>query len=203
MIWQFNTWRHYLALKRLKDHQYLFLFDSPPVDEYVALDCETTSLNPKEAEILSIAAVKIKRHRIMLTEKMECIVRPEGRIKPDTIPIHGLRQQDVEQGVSVTESMQQLIQFIGSRPIIGYYLEFDMAVINRHIKPWLGIHLPNRCIDVSGLYYDQQVSGYCPEVDLRLSSILKTLNLPDIPRHTALNDAITAALIWLKLTAKK
>jgi DNA polymerase-3 subunit epsilon len=36
---------------------YEFLFDDMGTDEVVAIDCETTGLNPKKDDIVSIAAV--------------------------------------------------------------------------------------------------------------------------------------------------
>ena len=124
-----------------------------------------------------------------------------GAIDPKTIPIHGLRQQDVAQGLTLHEALTQLLHFIGSRPIVGYYLEFDLAVINRQLKPWLGISLPNQGIEVSGLYYDKKVSAYRPDVDLSLETMLTELDIPPLPRHNPLNDAVIAALIFLKLKA--
>ncbi len=194
-----SRWRTRYARSRLLDQRFSTLFDPPPPDEYVSLDCETSSFDPKSAELISVAAVRIIGNRIEMSKNLDLLIRPEGEIDPSTIPIHGLRLQDTADGLPVREAMEQLIAFIGPRPIIGYYLEFDTAIINRHVRPWLGINLPNTCIDVSGLYYDRHVSAYRPEVDLSLQSILATLDLPDIPRHNALQDALTTALIWLKL----
>ncbi len=193
-------WRRRRARNRLSDTRFDFLFDDPPAGEYVSLDCETTSLDPKSAELLSIAAVRVCGRRVVLSDSLTLIVRPEGRIDPRTIPIHRLRTQDVAEGVDPRAAMERLLDFVGPRPVIGYYLEFDMAVIDRHIKSWLGTGLPNERVEVSGLYYDRYVSAYRPEVDLSLQAILDKLDLPRLPPHDPLNDAVTAALVWLKLT---
>ena len=50
--------------------------------------------------------------------------------------------------------MRRLLDFIGSRPLVGYYLEFDVAMINREIWPMLGVRLPQPKIEVSAMYYD-------------------------------------------------
>ncbi len=198
----FARWCQVRNRSRLRDPRFDYLFSDPPPNEYVSLDCETSSFDPASAELISLAAVRIVNNRVVLSQRLELLIRPEGDIDPKTIPIHGLRLQDTAQGVSAREAMETLLAFIGARPIVGYYLEFDMAIINRYIRPWLGISLPNRTIDVSGLYYDKYVSAYHPEIDLSLASILQTLNLPPIPRHDPLQDALTAALIWLKLSTR-
>jgi DNA polymerase-3 subunit epsilon len=195
-----HYWRQRRLRAQLKRAEFAFLLDTPPAQEWVSLDCETTCLDPKQAEIISIAAVRISGARIALSEHLSLLIKPSGQLDPKSIPIHGLRAQDVAQGLSSEAALSQLLQFIGSRPIIGYYLEFDLAIINRQLKPWLGIGLPNQAIDVSGLYYDRMVSAYNPQVDLRLETILRTLEIPPLARHDPLNDALMAAMIFQKLS---
>ena len=190
--------RHYLQT-RLRDRRFADMFATPPREEWISIDCETSSLDPQHAEILSIAAVPVCGTRIMLSRALHLTVHPERAIEAASIPIHQLRQQDVADGLPVREALARLLEFIGPRPLLGYYLEFDLAVLNRQIRPWLGINLPNQAVEVSGLYYDRKVTAYRPEVDLRLDVILADLDLPRLPRHDPLNDALLAALIFLKL----
>ena len=190
-------------LKKLKDHQYEFLFNEHP-EEFVSFDCETTSLNVKEGEIISIGAVKIRGNTVLTSESFYIVVKPEGKMTATNVTIHGLRPKDVSNGVPINEALEQFLEFIGGRPLIGYYLEYDVAMINKYLKPMLGIKLPHKQIEVSKLYYDQEYrknphNGY---VDLRMASIIKNLNFPDLPRHDALNDAINVALMYLTLKAR-
>ena len=190
-------------LKKLKDHQYEFLFNEHP-EEFVSFDCETTSLNVKEGEIISIGAVKIRGNTVLISESFYIVVKPEGKMTATNVTIHGLRPKDVSNGVPINEALEQFLEFIGGRPLIGYYLEYDVAMINKYLKPMLGIKLPHKQIEVSKLYYDQEYrknphNGY---VDLRMASIIKNLNFPDLPRHDALNDSINVALMYLTLKAR-
>ena len=190
-------------LKKLKDHQYEFLFNEHP-EEFVSFDCETTSLNVKEGEIISIGAVKIRGNTVLTSESFYIVVKPEGKMPANNVTIHGLRPKDVSNGVPINEALEQFLEFIGGRPLIGYYLEYDVAMINKYLKPMLGIKLPHKKIEVSKLYYDQEYrknphNGY---VDLRMASIIKNLNFPDLPRHDALNDSINVALMYLTLKAR-
>lgn len=187
------------ARRALRDERFGFLFDQAPSEEWISIDCETSSLDPQVAEILSIAAVPVRGDRILTSQALRLILKPRRAIAAQSIPIHQLRPQDVANGMAVEDALSLLLAFIGSRPLIGYYLEFDLAVINRQLKSWLGIRLPNPAIEVSGLYYDRKVTAYRPEVDLRLDAILTDLALPLLPRHDPVNDALLAAMIFLKL----
>ena len=193
-----KTW----AQRKLSDPQYAHLFDEHP-DEFVSFDCETTSLNVKEAEILSIGAVKIRGNKVLTSDAFYVVVKPEGIMQASNVTVHGLRPKDVSGGIPVQDAVRQLLDFIGGRPLVGYYVEYDVALVNKFLKPMMGIKLPNRSIEVSGIYYDQELKnnpdGY---VDLRMASIIAKLKFPDLPRHDALNDSINVALMYLALLAR-
>ena len=78
-------------------------------------------------------------------------------------------------------------------------------MINRVLFPMLGMGLPQEKIEVSGLYYDykyQQLPSSArdhPAIDLRFDTLMRDLGLPLWPAHDALNDAVMAALAFLKL----
>ena len=160
MTTRLNTPRWMEALRRwwLMYHlglpEFRFMFEPPPPGEWVALDCETTGLNVRTDEIISVGAVRI----------------------------------------------------VGNRPLVGYYLEFDLAMLNRAIWPLLGQGLPQPAIEVSALYYDykfRQLPPYQqqanPHIDLRFATLMADLGLPTRHAHDALNDAVMAALAFIKL----
>ncbi len=192
--------KKYLLKKKLKNPDYLFLFDDPPEDEYIVFDTETTGLNPKVDDILSIGAIKIKDNKLLLNERFYTIVKPEREINEDVIKIHGIRKKDLENGIPVYEAIDKFVRYIGSRPLVGYYLEFDITMVNKYFKKISGITLPNKQIEISSMYYDYKI-GLIPQgfVDLRFDSIIKDLNIPSFGKHDALNDAIMSGLIFLIL----
>ncbi len=200
------------ALKRewllyhLGDPSYRFMFDPAPPNEWVALDCETTGLNPRTDEIISIGAVRIVGNRIMTSERLELLVRPTRGVSPESVRIHRLRERDLAQGLAIEDAVQRLMHFIGSRPLVGYYLEFDVAMLNRAIWPLLGQGLPQPKIEVSALYYEHKFRQLAPyqqqgnvAIDLRFATLMQDLQLPLRDAHDALNDAVMAALAFIKL----
>lgn len=203
--WALKIKRAWL-LYHLGDPRFRFMWDAPPPDEWVALDCETTGLDVKRDDIIAIGAVRIQGRRILTSERLELLVRPERkRLTADSVRMHQLREQDLAQGLSVDEAMVQLLHFIGSRPLVGYYLAFDVAMINRALFPMLGMGLPQEKIEVSALYYAHkrrqlpaQARDSTP-IDLRFDSLMTDLGLPVWAAHDAVNDAVMAGLAFLKL----
>lgn len=199
------SWQQQRLHRQLKDTAYTFVLEPPPPQEWVALDCETTGLDTRRDHIVSIGAVRIQGQRILTSQRLELLVRPPYGVSADSVRIHQLRERDLADGLQVEDAVLQLLQFIGSRPLVGYYLEFDLAMINRVLKPLLGIALPQQRCEVSSLYYDYKFRQMPPhrqqnpDIDLRFDTLMRDLGLPQSRAHDAVNDAVMAALAFIKL----
>lgn len=192
----FKNWNR----KKLKDKNYDFLFHEPEIDEYICLDCETSGLNPRKDEILSIGAVHIKGNKILMRKTFNVFLKPSKHIAEESIKIHQIRPIDLENGLDPQDAIYQLLNFIGSRPIVGYYIKFDVAIISKYTKNFIGIKLPNETIEVSSMYYKTRKRSSDYEfIDLKFDTILKNLNIPALGKHDALNDAIMTSMMFLKL----
>lgn len=199
-------WRLGRQRRRLADPQFAFLFDEPPPREWVALDCETTGLDRRRDEIVSIGAVRIVGERLLTSERLELLVQPERGVSPESVRIHRLRERDLAQGLPAQEAVRRLLHFAGSRPLVGYYLEFDLAMLNRIARPLLGMPLPQPAVEVSALYHDYKFRQLPPYqqhdnagIDLRFDTMMRDLQLPLRDAHDALNDAVMAGLAFIKL----
>ena len=187
--------------RRLQDPAYAFLCDDYGGDELVSIDCETTGLDVHTDQILSVGAIKIKGDAILTSQRLDFLVRPEGPVSDRTVLIHHIRPVDLEGAVPVDEAIRRVLEFVGPRPLVGYFLEFDVAMLNRHVRPLIGIPLPNRQIEVSRLYYDWRAAQVPPggNIDLRFETIRERLDLPRRAAHDAFNDALLAAMMYLRL----
>ena len=188
-------------LYQLTDAHFAFLVDAPPADEWVALDCETTGLDLHRDRIISIGAVRIVGRRPLTSQRLELLVRPERSLEVASMRVHRLRERDVAQGPAPEQAMRLLLDFIGSRPLVGYYLECDVAMINREIRPMIGAGLPQQKIEVSALYYDfknrqRPAHARNETIDLRFATIMSDLAQPEREAHDALNDAVMAGLAF-------
>ncbi|MEH6470178.1 MAG: 3'-5' exonuclease [Halopseudomonas sp.] len=190
----------YKERKLHRDGPYGYLFEPYHGDEVVSLDCETTSLDVKEGEILSIGAVKIKGRRVKTSERLDIKLKPPQSLTGDSIKIHKIRAMDLSEGVDIEEALEQVLEFVGNRPILGYYVKYDVKMLDKFLRPIYGFGLPNKAIELSHVYHDiikwKSVGG---DTDLRFDTIASKLDLPILQRHTALGDAITVALMYVRL----
>lgn len=198
----FNKIKQYFNRKNLKDEKLAYLFEAPIEGEYVCFDCETTGLNPKVDEIISIGAVIIKDNKILASKKFQRFIKTKNKkLTSESIKIHRIRECDLENAnEDFYEVLDEFLEFVGSRRLVGYYLEFDVAMINKYLKPKYGITIPNEQIEVSAVYYDKKIA-LIPQgnIDLRFDTIMKDLQLPLLSKHDAINDAIMTALMFVKL----
>ena len=197
----FEKWKNNRNRKALKDERFAFLFDAPHEDEYVVYDCETTGLNPKIDDIISIGAVKVKGNKILTDEAIHIFVKQDKQISHESIAIHQIRHCDLDGAVDIETAIEKFLYYIENRTLVGYYLEFDVAMINKYVKPMFGITLPNKKEEVSEIYYDKKICTI-PQgnIDLRFDTIIKDLSLPTLQAHDALNDAVMTAMMYIKLS---
>jgi len=195
-----NKTIQYFNKRKLTEPKYQYLFDKYKGDELVCFDCETTGLNPKVDDIISIGAVKIKGNKIDLQNKFERFVKPKNAAMiAEAIKIHQIREVDLINAEDIDSVIEEFLKFIGNRPLVGYYLSFDIAMINKYIKPRIGITLPNIQNEVSSIYYNKVSKYHNIDIDLKFKTIMDNLDLPFLKAHDATNDAIMTALIYIKL----
>ncbi|MFE1602935.1 3'-5' exonuclease [Methylobacterium sp. ID0610] len=187
---------------RLTDPRFAFLFEKGPPDEAVALDCEATGLDPRRDEILAVAAIRIRGGRILASESFRATLRSARPSSPAAIKVHRLLGAEIRQGLDPAAMLPELLRFIGGRPIVGYYTDFDVRLLDRHARRMLRIRLPNPRIDVSALYYACKYRG-APDyvkIDLSFARIAADLGLPPLPQHDAFNDALMTAMMYVQLS---
>jgi DNA polymerase III subunit epsilon len=166
--------------RHLTDPSYGFLFDEDSSGEVVVLAVGASSFEPAQAELLEITAIVIQGSRLLTSSRLHLKVG--------------------EQVDSVEEAALALLRFAGSRPLVGYYLNFAVNLLDRIVRPMIGIQIPNDRIEVSSLYYDQRrVPSSRTPADLRFDSILRDLDLPERGASGSLDDAVSSGLIYLTL----
>lgn len=171
--------------------------------DWVALDLESTGLDPRRDEIISIAAIPLTRARINLSQRFECLVAPGRDFDIGSIRHHRIRPSELAAALPPRVAVERLLRWLGNRPLLGYHIDFDCALLDRHVPAITGFRLPNRRIDLMSAWAARErLARPTGDLDLRFERILGELGVPALARHTALGDALCTALAWCALKAK-
>jgi DNA polymerase-3 subunit epsilon/CBS domain-containing protein len=164
----------------------------------VVLDTETTGLDPFNARIVEMAAVRLVAGRIRQADSYRRLVRPGVSIPPAASKIHGIDDQTVANASVFAEIWPELSTFIGDRIVIGHSIGFDLAVLKRECEraglPW---HRPRSlCVRLLGEVAGRELAGYS------LDQLAHWLGIEVADRHAALPDALVTARVFLGLLPK-
>lgn len=154
----------------------------------VALDIETTGLDPKRDTILEIGAVRFNGRRV--EEQWSTLINP-GRSIPTFISrLTGITNQMVAHAPSISEVKTELAEFVGEETIIGHNIAFDLAFLRRQ-----NLFSYNDSIDTY-----EMASVLLPNASrYGLSALSKILTVPLPATHRALEDALVTHGVYLRL----
>lgn len=190
--------------RRLRDPRFLALFERYRGSEAVSFDLETTSLDPQSCEVLSLAAVPVDAGGVRLSERFVRSIQSRQSFGIESIKVHRILPAESAAGVGLEAAIDEFLLWLGNRPLLGYYVSFDMAVVNRVVTHMHGFRLPNQRIELAECFARTlPVREGNHEPDLRLETIAQSLNLPLMGRHTALGDATSVGLLYAALQARR
>jgi len=161
---------------------------------FIAIDLETTGLNPYRHEIIEIGASAFSLAGI--TEDFSVLVKPEKKMDPKARAIHQISVEEIAQNaVPLAEGLQAFVKFLPDGAWVFHNAPFDLAFLKQAFQavklPW-----PQRS------YYDHlQLSRKLrPErVSHSLESIKKEIGIDTGKAHRALADAQATALAFTNL----
>ena len=168
---------------------------------FVALDFETTGLDPSRDEIISFATVPVESGRVRLADSRYSLVRPERMPGGDSIRIHGLRPADLEGAPSLYEVLDELLAAITGRVLIAHIAAVERGFLSAALKR-RGLELRNPIVDTAALAaeLDRRTGRFAAGgVPTGLSALTRAFRLPVHRPHHADGDALTTAQVFLAL----
>ncbi len=157
-------------------------------DIVVAVDLETTGLDPDYDAIIEIGAVKFQGSDT--PEEWHTLVNPGRSLSTFITQLTGITDRDVSHAPAIAEVLPQLRRFIGGAPILGHNVRFDTTFLIAS-----GLGLRNPVIDTYVL-----ASVMLPDAArYNLSALSAQLDLPSNDAHRALNDAYTTVSLFQTL----
>ncbi|MBL8906284.1 MAG: CBS domain-containing protein [Rhizobiales bacterium] len=159
------------------------------------LDTETTSLDTKRARVVQLGAVLIRNGKIDRVEGFQSLVNPGEAIPPASTAIHGITDEMVKDAPRFAAAMPDLAAYLGQRLVIGFAVDFDVAVLKREHalanRPWRDF----RYLDLRDL--SMLLAPPLPEFSL--DTVAAWLGASGGRRHSALGDAQLTADAFLRL----
>lgn len=164
----------------------------------IALDTETTGLNPLTDRIVQIGAVKLRNGAVVEQDVFDDLVNPGVPIPALSTAIHGIADDAVAGAPHYAEAVKRLSTWAGPALLVGYATGFDLAVMSEEHKRAGLAWEPPRFLDVRDLV--EIVAPDLPEASLDTAG--EWLGVDIKGRHTALGDARATAEIYLALLPK-
>ncbi|MDT8306225.1 MAG: helicase C-terminal domain-containing protein [Anaerolineae bacterium] len=160
---------------------------------YVAVDVETTGLDPYRDAIIEIAVVRFNEDEIL--EAWSSLVDPGCEIPPFITQLTGIRQEMVDDAPSILSLRSRLRALLGDDVIVGHNVSFDMGFLEE-VHVGAGQHRLDTVTLASILYADQARYGLA-----ELSRVLELALPAGTQAHRALGDARLTALLFQRLYA--
>lgn len=169
--------------------------------EIVALDLETTGLDPVRDEILSIGLVHIVDWAVKLSTSWHSIVRVDRAIPGETAIIHQITDDQAAAGAPLEELLPEVLSRLAGRAMLVHYSPIEQNFLSAACQRLYGAPFVASIIDtleVAQNNYQRRNHTIQPG-DLRLFNLRPRYNLPQYKAHNALSDAIATAEVFLAL----
>lgn len=161
----------------------------------LAIDTETTGLNPRQDRVISIGAIRLQGERLYRSSTLNLLVNPGRSIPNRTIAIHGISNSMVAGAPPFAAVADQVVEAIDGLTVIGFHTDFDLQMLQSEMRHCGRDWLPGPSLDVMLLY----AALYPDARSLLLDDIAAVFDVPVIGRHSALGDALTTAEIYARL----
>lgn len=99
------------------------------LNSYIAIDLETTGLDPKRDRVIEIGAVRVLDGQI--TEELSLFVNPKMTLTEFTKDLTGITDEMVSDAPDLDTLIEDVVAFCGDLPILGHHIIFDYSFLKR------------------------------------------------------------------------
>lgn len=162
------------------------------IHTYVAIDIETTGLNPKTDRIIELAAIKIESGKVVDT--FETLINPRKSLSDFTRNLTGIQEEELQNAPDIQDIIESFIKFCDGFVLLGHNVIFDYSFIKRNAVN-LGLDFEKEGIDTLRI-----ARKNLPDLEKRsLSYLCEYYNIENKNQHRALDDAEAAATLYNRL----
>ena len=163
-------------------------------NSYVAIDIETTGLEPKTDKITEIAAVKVVDGRV--AERYVTLVNPKRPLGEKIVELTGITDHMVAQAPGIEAVIGPFVAFCGELPLLGHNILFDYSFLQRAAVNH-GLEFEREGIDTLNL-----CRAFMPPANKKnLASACAFYRVEQVQAHRAEADAVSAHLLYQRMLA--
>jgi DNA polymerase-3 subunit epsilon len=105
---------------------------------FVAVDFETTGLDPKKDGIISIGLVPFTLNRIQLSRATHWIVNPDRPLDEESVVIHGITHSDIIDAPDLTNILEGLLEALAGTVVVVHYRKIEREFLDLALKSRIG-----------------------------------------------------------------
>lgn len=152
------------------------------ISDIIAVDVETTGLNPELDRICEISLLKIKNNN--LVEKFTSLINPEIKIPEKISEITGIKDKDVESAPKFKDITEKIYKFIDGEILLCHNAGFDISFLKKEFER-AGFQFPE--IKIIDTYLIAK--NFFQFKKNSLHALSKLYNLNRMTEHRAEDDA--------------
>nr|CRH04855.1 Putative exonuclease, RNase T and DNA polymerase III [Candidatus Magnetococcus massalia] len=166
----------------------------------MAIDLETTGLDPRKAEMLSVGFAPIYDGRVQLSQAEHLLISPERGVGDESATIHGILDDHAdEHGSPLAEVLPKVLKRLAGHVLVAHHAPIEYNFLSYACRKVYGIKPVIPFIDTLVLekqILDRRSHTFEPGA-LRLFTSRNRYNLPRYAAHDALSDAIACGELFL------
>ncbi len=170
----------------------------------LAVDVETTGMDPRRDEMLSVGFVPIDGLSIDLSGARRYVVRSDRGVG-QSAAIHGITDDAVASGTPLLHVLTEVLSALRGRVLLAHFTDMEEGFISVGCNRIFGARMP--CTRIDTLELQRRIivghrHGEAPPGTLRLWAARRRYGLPVYRAHQALVDAIACAELFLAQVAE-
>lgn len=168
----------------------------------LALDVETTGLDPEKDAIISLGAIPFDAARIRCREAQYWVVKPTSELSEESVTYHHITHTELQHAPSLKTVLRELLEVMQGHIVVVHYRNIERGFLDqacqRHFNESFCFPLIDTMELEARLHPVRQpgrlarLFGRKP-LSIRLDDSRRRYHLPSYHAHHALSDALATA----------
>lgn len=160
--------------------------------KFCVIDLETTGGNHESDQIIEIGMIRIEN--LEITDEKNLLIDPEMDIPEFIQKLTSIKQKDIQGCPTITEVIDEILDFIGDDIIVAHNISFDLPFINSVLR-----RLDRPQLENKSLCTNVMTKHMIPEImSSNLTYMSQLFDINHSNAHRAYDDALATAKLLLK-----